>query len=132
MSAPSSASPPPSQCALPPPARVRAAWFDRGNIEQRLGDFEAALADYSRAADLAPGLAGYRLRQATLLFQVGRAEKACRMMQGVVRKNPQYGEIGVVGSLPAGSCLFTFMTQYQVYVADDTDHEKLGYTLACS
>lgn len=35
-----------------------AAWFDRGNIRMRLGDYAAALTDFTTAADLAPGLAG--------------------------------------------------------------------------
>lgn len=30
----------------------------RGNIDMRLNDYESALADFSTAADLAPGLAG--------------------------------------------------------------------------
>lgn len=42
-----------------------------GNVDMRLGDYQAALTDFKTAADLAPGLAGYRLRQATLMFQVG-------------------------------------------------------------
>lgn len=37
-----------------------AAWFDKGNVEMRLGDYKAALNDFSTAADLAPGLAGKR------------------------------------------------------------------------
>lgn len=35
-----------------------AAWFDRGNVHMRLGDYAAALVDFRTAADLAPGLAG--------------------------------------------------------------------------
>ncbi|PRW60068.1 tetratricopeptide repeat [Chlorella sorokiniana] len=69
-----------------------AAWFDRGNIDMRLSDFDGALADFRRAADLAPGLAGYRLREATLLFQTGDTGGARRMIQGVVRKVPAYAE----------------------------------------
>ncbi len=56
----------------------------------RVGQYEAALAAYSRAADLAPGIAGYRLRQAELLFQNARPADADSMMRGVVRKNPNY------------------------------------------
>ena len=34
--------------------------------------------------------AGYRLREAELMFQDGQADKSDRMMRGVVRKNPNY------------------------------------------
>ncbi len=56
----------------------------------RLGQFEEAEASFSRAADLAPGIAGYRLRQAQLAFQNGHTQRAVQLMQGVARKNPQY------------------------------------------
>ena len=69
-----------------------------------MGRFSNALAAYSRAADLAPGIAGYRLRQAELLFQNDRAHDADVMMRGVVRKSPSYA-----GELPwpisQGVCL---------------------------
>ena len=59
-----------------------------------MGRFSNALAAYSRAADLAPGIAGYRLREAELLFQNDRAHDADVMMRGVVRKSPSYaGEL---------------------------------------
>lgn len=35
-----------------------AAWFDRGNILVRLEDYKKALASYTKAADLAPGISG--------------------------------------------------------------------------
>lgn len=47
-----------------------AAWFNKGNVETRVANYSGALSDYQRAADLAPGIAGYRLRAATVLFQV--------------------------------------------------------------
>ena len=59
-------------------------------MQARMGQFKSALAAYSRAADLAPGIAGYRLRQAELLFQNDRAHDADVMMRGVVRKSPNY------------------------------------------
>ena len=34
--------------------------------------------------------AGYRLREAELMFQDGQADKSDRVMRGVVRKNPNY------------------------------------------
>lgn len=39
-----------------------------------------------------PPSAGYRLREATLLFQTGDTGGARRMIQGVVRKVPAYAE----------------------------------------
>jgi tetratricopeptide (TPR) repeat protein len=70
-----------------------AAWYNRANIRMQLEDWPAALDDATRAADLAPGLAGYRLRQGTLLFQIPeRQVDAERVIRGVIRKNPQYAE----------------------------------------
>ena len=37
-----------------------AAWFNRGNALARLQDYGGALDSYRKAADLAPGIAGYR------------------------------------------------------------------------
>ena len=37
-----------------------AAWFNRGNALARLQDYGGALDSYRTAADLAPGIAGYR------------------------------------------------------------------------
>lgn len=37
-----------------------AAWFNRGNAQARLEDYAGALDSYRKAADLAPGIAGYR------------------------------------------------------------------------
>ena len=50
--------------------REFAAFFDLGNILERQVDFEGALEAFERAADLAPGLPGYRLREAASMFQV--------------------------------------------------------------
>jgi tetratricopeptide (TPR) repeat protein len=69
-----------------------AAWFDKGNVELRTADFPAALDSFRRAADLAPGLAGYRLRYATLLFQTGDPGGAAQQMRGLCRKYGNYGE----------------------------------------
>ena len=37
-----------------------AAWFNKGNALARLQDYGGALESYRTAADLAPGIAGYR------------------------------------------------------------------------
>jgi tetratricopeptide (TPR) repeat protein len=69
-----------------------AAWFDKGNVQMRVSDYTGALDSFATAADLAPGLAGYRLREATLRFQVGDVAKAKSQLQGLVRKYGTYGE----------------------------------------
>jgi tetratricopeptide (TPR) repeat protein len=69
-----------------------AAWFDRGNVQMRQEDWNAALESFSKAADLAPGLAGYRLRAAALLFQTGNTDKAQQQLRGLVRKYGNYAE----------------------------------------
>ena len=69
-----------------------AAFYDAGGILQRLGRHGDALAAFKTAADLAPGLPGYRLRAATLMFQQGDVAGAGRTMRGVTRRAPQYGE----------------------------------------
>ena len=90
-----------------------AAFYDLGNILERQGDFVGALQAFTSAADLAPGLPGYRLRQATAMYQVAvddddgeeaaaasssaasasaSVAKARRLVAGVARKNPRYAE----------------------------------------
>jgi tetratricopeptide (TPR) repeat protein len=69
-----------------------AAHFNRGNVAMRLGDYAGAQADFTRAADLAPGIAGYRLRSAQLAFQNGDDAGALRLMRGLARKYPNYSE----------------------------------------
>lgn len=69
-----------------------AAYFDKGNIEMRLGLYHDASESFAVAADLAPGLAGYRVRSAVLLFQIGEVDLATRQLKGVVRKNRNYAE----------------------------------------
>ncbi|PNW77445.1 hypothetical protein CHLRE_10g436850v5 [Chlamydomonas reinhardtii] len=69
-----------------------AAHFNKGNVELRLQDWAAAAASFSQAADLAPGIPGYRLRAAQLAYQVGDVDTAVRTVKGVLRKNPTYAE----------------------------------------
>lgn len=85
--------PPPTK-GPPHPPLLRAAWFDRGNVCLRLADYSGALDAFATAADLAPGLAGYRLRHAQLLFQQGQSSEAARMLRGVVRKYGNYAGKG--------------------------------------
>lgn len=75
-----------------------AAFFDAGGILQRLGQTGDALAAFRRAADLAPGLPGYRLRVGTLQFEVGDDTGAGVTVRGVTRRAPQYGEAHAVAA----------------------------------
>ncbi|GAQ81661.1 hypothetical protein KFL_000860330 [Klebsormidium nitens] len=72
--------------------REYAAWFNKGNVETRVANYSGALSDYQRAADLAPGIAGYRLRAATVLFQLKRPDEAAQQISSIVRKYPNYAE----------------------------------------
>lgn len=72
------------------PTKVPVHLFGVGNMQMRLGQYKEALDSFQVAADLAPGIAGYRLREAQLLFQNAKSEEAVRMTRGVVRRNPYY------------------------------------------
>lgn len=69
-----------------------AAWYNLGNVEVRVKDYDNALRSYERASLLAPGIAGYRFKQALVLFQVGRSEESKKLLQGLVRKYSNYAE----------------------------------------
>lgn len=68
------------------------AYYDLGLIELRLGEFEQSSLHLQKAADLAPGIAGYRVRAAVLLFQTGDVDRAAQQLRGVVRKYGNYAE----------------------------------------
>ena len=78
-----------------------AAFYDAGGILQRLGRTADALAAFTTAADLAPGLPGYRLRVATLLFEEGDLAGTGRAVRGVARRAPTYGEAHAVAAAVA-------------------------------
>ncbi|KAJ7520906.1 hypothetical protein O6H91_19G029200 [Diphasiastrum complanatum] len=69
-----------------------AAWYNLGNVDVHVKDYPAALAAYERASTLAPGIAGYRLKQALVLFQLQKPEEASKLIQSLVRKYPNYAE----------------------------------------
>jgi len=69
-----------------------AAYYDLGLIELRLNEYEDSAMHLERAADLAPGIAGYRVRSAVLKFQIGDEQKAAQQLRGVVRKYGNYAE----------------------------------------
>ncbi len=58
-----------------------AAWFNKGNVEMRLGRYEDAEESFRQGADLAPGIPGYRLRQAQV--RAARATRGCGGSQGM-------------------------------------------------
>ena len=98
-----------------------AAWFDKGNVELRRKDFDGALISFNRAADLAPGLAGYRLRAGTLQYQTGDVTKALRTIKGVVRKNSRYGEARAALAAVQWDIGDTSAAEEQLAVALDID-----------
>uniref|UniRef100_A0A0D6QWT7 Uncharacterized protein n=1 Tax=Araucaria cunninghamii TaxID=56994 RepID=A0A0D6QWT7_ARACU len=69
-----------------------AAWYNLGNVDVKVKDYDGALVAYERASVLKPGIAGYRLKQALVLFQLNRAEEARKLVEGLVRKYPNYAE----------------------------------------
>lgn len=69
-----------------------AAYYNKSNIEMEVGDYSAALVSATKAADLAPGLPGYRLREGILLFQEGKVTESQRLIKSVVRKTPIFAE----------------------------------------
>ncbi|XP_057845612.2 uncharacterized protein LOC131055019 [Cryptomeria japonica] len=69
-----------------------AAWYNLGNVDVKVQDYDGALVAYERASTLAPGIAGYRLKQALILFQLNRPEEARKLVEGLVRKYPNYSE----------------------------------------
>ncbi|KAH7441707.1 hypothetical protein KP509_03G050100 [Ceratopteris richardii] len=69
-----------------------AAWFNLGNVNSRVKNYEEALTAFEKASLLAPGIAGYRLKEALVLFQLERLDEAKKLLQGLVRKYPNYAE----------------------------------------
>ncbi|XP_024534367.1 small glutamine-rich tetratricopeptide repeat-containing protein alpha-like isoform X1 [Selaginella moellendorffii] len=72
--------------------REYAAWYNLGNVDVRVKNYAAAASAYERAATLAPGIAGYRFKQALVLFQLDQVQAAKKLLQGLVRKYPNYAE----------------------------------------
>eukprot|EP00897_Mesotaenium_endlicherianum_P001483 jgi/Mesen1/1362/ME000013S00852 len=69
-----------------------AAWFNLGNVQAKVQDFDASFAAFEKSALLAPGIAGYRLREAQMLVQLDRLRDAEKMLQSLVRKYPNFTE----------------------------------------
>ena len=49
-----------------------AAWYNLGNVDVKVQDYDGGLYAYERASTLAPGIVGYRLKQELVLFQLVR------------------------------------------------------------
>jgi tetratricopeptide (TPR) repeat protein len=69
-----------------------ASYFNKGNMEAELGDYRPALDSYTVSADLSPGIPGYRSRQAFALNELGAKPEATRLLNSILRKNPQFLE----------------------------------------
>ncbi|KAK3239561.1 hypothetical protein CYMTET_50519 [Cymbomonas tetramitiformis] len=69
-----------------------AAYYNKANVLARLEDYYGALREYTAAADLAPGIAGYRFKQAIMAYQVGDDLTAKALLRGLGRKYPVYSE----------------------------------------
>ena len=80
------------QAAIANDPSEAAAWFNLGNVQAKVKDYSSAFDSYKNAALLAPGVAGYRLRTATMLFQLGSLDDAEKVMKALVRKYPNYAE----------------------------------------
>jgi tetratricopeptide (TPR) repeat protein len=74
-----------------------AAWFDRGNIHVRLGDYAAALTDFTTAADLAPGLAGGAAKSAAALLAPCVLEAAAQAAAGHHPPPPPHPRLQATG-----------------------------------
>eukprot|EP00747_Dinoflagellata_sp_TGD_P185308 gnl/TRDRNA2_/TRDRNA2_41783_c0_seq1.p1 gnl/TRDRNA2_/TRDRNA2_41783_c0~~gnl/TRDRNA2_/TRDRNA2_41783_c0_seq1.p1 ORF type:complete len:383 (-),score=57.07 gnl/TRDRNA2_/TRDRNA2_41783_c0_seq1:149-1297(-) len=69
-----------------------AAWHNRGQIQADMGNWEKAVEDFQRSADLAPGIAGYRLKEALSRWQTGDVKVARRLLTSLTRKYANYAE----------------------------------------
>lgn len=59
-----------------------------GRMENLLGDYEAALAAYRRASELAPHVADHALGQATNLYMLGRTRESLAQLDQVIARWP--------------------------------------------
>jgi tetratricopeptide (TPR) repeat protein len=74
------------------PARL---YLERGELQREHGLWEAAAADYDRAAQLDPGLAGVDFCRAKLLADRGELDAARAMFDRALQRNPADGECWV-------------------------------------
>mmetsp|Transcript_26028 Transcript_26028/g.49457 ORF Transcript_26028/g.49457 Transcript_26028/m.49457 type:complete len:149 (+) Transcript_26028:476-922(+) len=69
-----------------------AAHHNKAMLLMRMELYDEATVEHGIAADLAPGIAGYRFAHAIGLYQIGDEVKAKRLLQGLIRKYPNYNE----------------------------------------
>ena len=69
---------------------------DLGNVQGALGQWEDAIANYGKAAEADPAFQEIaEANQALALFQVGRAETACKVCRNVLRRDPAFADMRV-------------------------------------
>ncbi len=71
--------------------RLASAWYNRGQLEQRRGQTDAAIAAYRRATELRPGFASAEHNLAVLLFHTGQLAAAEAHYRNAVTARPAYG-----------------------------------------
>ena len=63
------------------------------NAKAGLGEWEAAIADYKKSAEIAPNFAFARANYALALYETGQTDKAIREMRNIVRKYSQFADM---------------------------------------
>lgn len=67
-------------------------FLKRGELHREHQDWEAAIADYARAADAAPDLVDVDFRRALLLLDLCELEGARALLDSVLAREPQHGQ----------------------------------------
>ncbi|HEY9705971.1 MAG TPA: tetratricopeptide repeat protein, partial [Allocoleopsis sp.] len=70
-----------------------AAYNNRGNAKAGMGNYESAIADYQKAMELDRNFVFAQDNYALSLYQVGETKKATKIMEGLIRKYPQFADI---------------------------------------
>ena len=68
-------------------------YLKRGELHGHHGDWEAALSDYERAAELDPTLVAVDLARGKTLLQAGHFEQAKVALDRFLTRHPDYGEV---------------------------------------
>ena len=58
-----------------------------------LGNWDVAIADFQKAAELAPQYAFARANYALAQYQIGQTDEAVRTMRNLVRKYPKFADM---------------------------------------
>ncbi len=70
-------------------------YFSRGDAKKGLKDYEGALADYDKAAELNPYFIALQLRRADMLDRQGRYEESLKLLDYALKLNPHH--VGALG-----------------------------------